>query len=376
MSDRDMDKVEKTAEKPDQHIETRRERLEMQFTEAAEKRKVKQALTEGEQLEQRINQSIRKGDYYFKHLGIKEAPTDRIAVAKPFKKLTPSDRDRVMQELKIIKNIQEMRHRGLTEKEIAKMGTEYKNLYRRYFQPHVSNIRVIEYEGAYLVTNGKHHAAYASEAGLDEIPVHSERLISAREAKLQKEYEENLARAPFYKDHSSRLAQLKRFDSTIGDADGYVETRQNTFSENKNLAAGHFKELARAYRAHQAGLHVEALDKKVKTRQGETDIDILLRTHKGHRIWIENKDHSYTIANTEKFREKIDKMAAGRRFGAETMDGKPIKVDRVLFIAEGHISKEAMDYARNRQVEIQQNMKADRKFQNYITKVAKELDSS
>ncbi|RMH74539.1 MAG: hypothetical protein D6681_23035 [Calditrichaeota bacterium] len=368
MSDQQLDKPEETPEQPEKPPELEKERLEIKLKEVEDSVRIPGAVQEGAQLREQIREAMQEGDYRRRPLGIRDTPIERIAIDGPVKELPEEARRQVVKDLEVMRDIQDMRARGLSREEIYKMGGEYRRIHQRYFEPHVDNIKGTEYDGRVLVDAGRTHAAYAAELRFTELPVNTERLEVGENIRLKHRFEREAPDAPLYRRNPSRLEFMNRFEQAIGEAEGFARVKAKTLSENPHAARGYFSELARAYRVHEAGLNVEALDKNVETRAGRTDIDILARRKDGSYIWIENKDVK-DISNTEDFRDKIDKMAAGLKEGVEIEPGRTIKIDKAVFVNQGHISREAMEYARRHNIEIQEKMAAGKKFREYIAGV-------
>jgi len=367
MKDQNLDKSDGVMDHLEKKLKIEKEHLELKLKELEKSIKIHNSIQYGEQFQRQISQAVKDGDYNFRNLGIIDVPVDKMCIAGPLKQLPKEAKFKVVKDLEIIRDIQDMRATGITEKEINKIGAEYKEIYIRYFKPHIKNIKGIEYDGYVLIEGGRQHAAYAKEMGFKELPVNTKRLEVSERIRLNHRFEREVAVASFYRNNPSRIEFMDRFEGALGNVDGFVQLKAKTLSDNISSARGYFSELVRAYRIQQAGLQVVALDKLVDTGKGKTDIDILVKRKDGTYIWIENKDVK-EISKNEDFRAKIDKMASGLQNGVE-INGHTLKISKAVFVNQGKISPEALDYARSKNIIIKEKMSASKEFSEYITKI-------
>lgn len=185
---------------------------------------------------------------------------------------------------------------------------------------------------------------------------------------LEEHFEREKYDAKLYKNHPSRLNIIKQADKLFKGVDGYTETKNLTLSSNDNKSRGHFGEIIRGIRAERAGYKVEAFGKYVNNRQ--TDIDLLLKDKDSKKlIWLENKEVYSGITNDSDFKTKIDKMANALRYGVIDGNQNFIKPNKAVFINSGPISENAKLYARERDVEIYDNVKSNRQTEEVLKKI-------
>lgn len=194
-----------------------------------------------------------------------------------------------------------------------------------------------------------------------------EGLETLNKAFLEERFEKLKLSSPLYENHPQRLKWTEKFDNTIGEVPGYLETRGKTLSENVHSARGAFAELARAHRIQESGLSVKEIGRDVHTSFGKTDIDILAESKDGRNIWIENKDVE-NISCDKNFGLKIAKMEDGLKNGVVDKEGNKIKIDEAIFVNKGNISQEAIEYAKSKGIHIKDNMDG-RAFQVYIQRI-------
>jgi hypothetical protein len=149
-----------------------------------------------------------------------------------------------------------------------------------------------------------------------------------------------------------KIAKLAR---PLREVDGIERTLRTIGHEGLNKAKGDCHTLCRAAHWQASGHEVAALNKPIRLPiNGKTDIDILFRDG----TWIEAKrvgplSAPRGIACDEKFREQISKMEEAVKSGLQVnIDGEPITIKRALYMNRGAITSEAIEYARDRGVEV------------------------
>ena len=157
----------------------------------------------------------------------------------------------------------------------------------------------------------------------------------------------------FSSQNPGHIAKFESYVRELGPLPGVEENLLKIGGENRDLGRGHYTELARAVHLKRAGQEVLAINQRVDVPGvGKTDIDILCRGKNGGLEWHENK-HVRTISCDADFCAKIDKMAAAKEHGFMLdVGGHAEPVQRVVFTNSGHISDPAIEYARNKGVEI------------------------
>lgn len=186
--------------------------------------------------------------------------------------------------------------------------------------------------------------------------------------RLEERFNAEKYEAKLYENHPSRLNVIDQADKLFKNVDGYLETRNLTLSSNMNKARGHFGEIVRGIRAERAGYSVEAFGKYVNNR--ETDIDLLLKNKdNGKLTWLENKEVHSGISNDNDFKVKIDKMSNAIKHGVVDADNNFIKPDKAVFMNSGSISENAKLYAKERNVEIFDNVKSNKQAEEILKEI-------
>jgi|BioPla2DNA2_1021312.scaffolds.fasta_scaffold08321_1 hypothetical protein len=190
-----------------------------------------------------------------------------------------------------------------------------------------------------------------------------------------KQFEARALERPCYKDHASMLRFLKNnIDPVlkdVEDVDRYHNVLEKTLSNQRDSARGFFAELVNAYRAHKAGFKILALDKYAYSKSGQrTDIDLYVETPGGKRAIIENKDVRSGIALDKSTKRKMG------LFSHDLYDknGELVKKDAAVFINSKGISKNALDYANDKDLHVKENMDGRARERYYKNLIAK-LDS-
>jgi hypothetical protein len=159
--------------------------------------------------------------------------------------------------------------------------------------------------------------------------------------------------AYFQSQNPGHIAKFGSYVRDLGPLPGVEGNLLKIGGANRDLGRGHYTEIARAAHLKRAGKDLVAINHPIDVPGvGKTDIDILCRNTDGRLEWHENK-HVRLISCDHDFQAKIDKMAAAREQGLEVeIAGHVEPVQRVIFTNSGHISEPAMEYARNKGVEI------------------------
>jgi hypothetical protein len=186
--------------------------------------------------------------------------------------------------------------------------------------------------------------------------------------RLEERFEAEKYEAKLYKDYPSRLNIIDQADKLFEDVDGYIETRNLTLSSNDNKSRGHFGEIIRGIRAEKARYTVEAFGKYVNNR--ETDIDLFLKDKSsGKEVWLENKEVHSGITNDNEFKNKIDKMSNALEYGVMDAKNYLIKPDKAVFMNSGSISENAKLYAKEKNIEIFDNVKSNKQAEEILRKI-------
>ncbi len=186
---------------------------------------------------------------------------------------------------------------------------------------------------------------------------------------LEKHFGTEKHDANLYKNNPSRLNIINQADKSFKNVDGYIETRNLTLSLNDNKSRGHFGEIVRGIRAERAGYSVEAFGKYVNNR--ETDIDLLLKDNSsGKHVWLENKEVFSGISNDNDFKNKINKMSKALDNGAMDSNGNLIEPNKAVFMNSGSITENAKLYAKEKNVEIFDNVKSNKQAEEILKTIS------
>ena len=159
--------------------------------------------------------------------------------------------------------------------------------------------------------------------------------------------------AYFQSQNAGHIAKFDHFARSLGSLPGVEGNLLKIGGKNTDLGRGHYTELGRAYHLKRAGKDPLTINLQINVPGvGKTDIDILCRDAAGGLEWHENK-HVRIISCDDAFQAKIDKMAAAREQRLEVeIGGQVERVQRFVFTNSGDISEKAMEYARNKGIEI------------------------
>ena len=160
----------------------------------------------------------------------------------------------------------------------------------------------------------------------------------------EKEFKELVENSNYLQDKDFTEEEIDVFIKKLGLIPGAEKNLELLSVDNKYVNKGRYSELVRAFYLEEAGYKVEAIGKIVNTDIGKTDIDILLKDG----TWIENK-HVQDISADQKFKDKIDKMALAVKEGKEV---NGIKIKRAIFINQGKINNNAIQYAISKGIPI------------------------
>lgn len=177
---------------------------------------------------------------------------------------------------------------------------------------------------------------------------------------------------PFYRENPDKMELLlKEIHPALKNVKKFYDVLWKTTSENVDSARGFFAELETALEAYKAEFKVLELDKTIYSEDGRrTDLDILLETPAGKHIAIENKDCKSGISKTQDFMREIDILSQD----FYDSNGKLISINAAVFINNGSISENAMQYAKERNVHIKENMDGPAKLE-YLKNLANMVDS-
>lgn len=120
---------------------------------------------------EKLEEEIRASGGPFAKGGIEVRDVNDLYVQGELDKIPEDARRQVVSEVRELDVVTDRYKKGFKETDFAKMGDNYKDIYRRYFEKHINNIRGIEHDGKILVNAGRHHIAYAQEMGVKELPV-------------------------------------------------------------------------------------------------------------------------------------------------------------------------------------------------------------
>jgi len=168
-----------------------------------------------------------------------------------------------------------------------------------------------------------------------------ERTITTAE---KENFEALIGNSEYLQEKGFTKEELAVFIEKLGRIPGALENLELLSVKNEYVNKGRFAELVRAYFLEQSGFKVEAIGQIVETSLGKTDIDILLKDG----TWIENKQVQ-EISADQKFKDKIDKMSAAVKDGMEV---NGIKIKRAVFMNQGKLSKNAIEYAIDKGIPI------------------------
>lgn len=166
MSDKDIDKIDSKTEK----IDFEKEQVEMKLMEIENSVKIPEAVKDGSELENKLKGSHISG---FKDIGIRETKIEDMAISGELKNIPKDAKAGVVKDLSTLRDIQDYRAKGFTKDEIISIGKEHKDIYSRFYESNVNNIKGTEIDGKVLIDqNGRTHVAYALEMKFKELPVH------------------------------------------------------------------------------------------------------------------------------------------------------------------------------------------------------------
>ncbi len=165
MSDKDFDKIDSKNEK----IDFKKENIEVKLKEIEDSVKIPEAIKDGSELEKKLKDGTVTG---FKEIGIRETKIEDMTISGDLKNIPKEAKGGVVKDLTVLKDVQECRAKGFTKEEIMSLGKEHKDIYCRFYENHVNNIKGTEIDGKVLIDqNGRTHVAYAMEMEFKELPV-------------------------------------------------------------------------------------------------------------------------------------------------------------------------------------------------------------